>query len=101
MVTYEVWIDEELSLTGQVQIGNSSDKPAGIGSLPIGSFVIGDEYSSDATIASLAKNSFFRIDTSYAEGHRVSVRISNNVASEQFKIDALTFYYTLGDVYEE
>jgi len=101
VVTYEVWIDEALSLTGQVQIGNSSDKPAGIGSLPIGTFKIGAEYDTSTTFASLSQNSFFRIDTAYAEGHRVSVRITNNVASEQFKIDGTTIYYILGDVYEE
>jgi len=101
VITYEVWIDESLSLTGQVQVGNSTDKPSGIGSRPIGSFPIGKEYDPATTFASLSQNDYFRIQCDYASGHNISVRITNNNTGEQFKIDGINIYYLVGSVYEQ
>ena len=101
VVTYEVYIDEYLSISGQVQIGNSSNRPAGIGSRPIGTISIGAEYFDDAITASLAQNSFFRIDCNYNSGHKISVRITNNNTGEQYKIDGVIIYFLAGSFYEE
>jgi len=92
-LTYEVFIDEVSSITGQVQIGNSSDKPAGLGSLPFGSFMIGAEYDANTTSATLQQNSQFRIECNYATGKTISVRFTNNVTGEQFKVDGLSVYF--------
>lgn len=96
-ITYEVFIDEVLSVTGQVQLGNSSNKPAGIGSLPIGSFIIGEEFDSNTTYASLKQNDFFQIECNYATGHNISVRITNDNTGEQFKVDGATIYFDPAD----
>ena len=101
VVTYEVFIDEILSISGQVQLGNSSDKPAGLGSRALGEVVLGGDYWEDATTASLAQNSFFRIDCNYKSGHKISVKITNNNSGEQYKIDGIIIYYLPGSFYEE
>ena len=100
VITYEVFIDEGLSISGQVQLGSSSNRPAGIGSRPIGDFNIGAEYFDDAIVATLAENSFFRIDCNYNSGHKISVKISNNNTGEQYKIDGVIMYYLAGSFYE-
>lgn len=101
VLTYEVFIDEVSSVTGQVQLGNSSDYPAGVGSLPIGSFTIGNEFDPNTTFASLQQNNSFRIDCNYTEGKKISVRFTNNVTGEQFKIDKLNIWYIQGDVQQQ
>lgn len=99
-LTYEVFLDEVLSLTGSVQLGNSSSKPSGLGSLPLGSFILGNEYSPSGTFATLQQNSQFRIDCGYQSGKNISVRFTNATTGEQFKVDSLTIYYMPGSIYE-
>lgn len=96
-ITYEVLIDEVRSITGQVQLGNSTDIPAGLGSLPLGSFIVGAEYDPNTTFATLKQNDFFRIECNYNTGQMISVRFTNNVTGEQFKITGLTIYFDPAD----
>ena len=100
-LSYEVFIDEQDPITGSVQIGNSQDIPSGIGSTLIGQELVGNDFDPNTTFASLAQNSSFRIDTNFTEGKKISVRFTNNVTGEQFKINGLTIYYLLGSVYQE
>lgn len=100
VLNYEVFLDEVSSITGSLQLGNSQDIPAGIGSLPIGSFPIGAEYDTATTFTSLSQNSSFRIDCGYTPGKRISVRFSNANTGESFIINAVTVWYLPGDIYE-
>jgi hypothetical protein len=99
-LTYEVFIDEVLSVTGQVQLGNSSSLTSGIGALPIGSFAIGDESTPGQTFASVQKNSSFRIDCNYAAGKKISTRFTNNNTGEQFTINSKNIWFLPGDINE-
>lgn len=98
-LNYEVFIDEVSSITGQVSLGNSQDKPAGLGSQPFGAFPVGAEYDPNTTFAYQAQNSFFPIDCNYAEGTKISVRFTNNQTGENFIIDNLTIWYLEGSIY--
>jgi hypothetical protein len=100
-LTYEVFIDEVLSITGKVQLGNSASMPSGIGSRSIGSFVIGSESTPGQTFASLQQNSSFRIDCNYAAGKKISTRFTNNNTGEQFTINSKLIYYLPGDPNEQ
>lgn len=100
LLTYEVFIDEVSSVTGSLQIGQSNTVPSGIGTRPIGTFPIGQEYDENTTYPALRQNSSFRIDCGYAAGSRVSVRFTNNAAGEQFKINSLVIFHLPGDIHE-
>jgi len=100
-LTYEVFIDEVSSITGTVSIGNSSDTAAGMGSRLMGSFLMGAEYDPNTTFASLQQNSKFRIKCRFRPGESISIRFSNNVANEQFKINRTKTYYIEGSPFEE
>lgn len=99
-LTYEVFIDEILSVTGQLQLGSSATVTSGIGSLPIGSFVIGDESTPGQTFASLQQNSSFRIDCGYIAGKKISTRFTNNNTGEQFTINSKNIWFLPGDINE-
>jgi len=99
-LTYEVFVDEVLSVTGSVQLGSSSSKTSGIGALPIGSFVIGNESTPEQTFASLMQNNCFRIDCNYEAGKKVSVRFTNNNSGQQFRINSLIPYFLPGNIME-
>lgn len=100
VLSYEVLLDETVSVTGSIQLGNSSTITSGIGSLPIGSFVIGDESTPGQTFASLMQNNNFRIDCNYATGKKISVRFTNNNTGEKFTINSMMTYFLEGDVHE-
>lgn len=100
-LTYEVFIDEVSSITGSLQIGNSSDRTAGISAFPLGTKPLGAEYDPDATFTSLAQNDSFRIDCGYTEGKRISVRFTNAVTGEAFKINGISIWYSEGSIYQE
>lgn len=100
VLTYEVFVDEVLSITGSLQLGNSNSMPVGVGSTLIGSTLVGSDYDPNTTFASLAQNDTFRIDCGYTAGKKVSVRFSNNNTGEQFKIDSLTIWYIPGSIYQ-
>lgn len=99
-ITYYVYADETtLVATDSIQIGSSANSTSGIGSKLIGSFLIGQEFTtSNATIQT---NSTFRIDCGFTACKRVSVKIVNNNLSEQFKIDSMVIYYLPGSIYEQ
>lgn len=99
-LTYEVFLDEVSSITGSVRLGNSQDKPVGIGSLPIGSFVIGEEYDPSTTFATLQQNSSFRIYCDYNPGKTISVRFGNANLGEQFRINGIVVNFLPGSIYE-
>jgi hypothetical protein len=99
-LTYEVFIDETSSITGSLQLGNSASRTVGIGSQTVGSFPVGRDYDTDTTFASLSQNDNFRIDCGYNPGRKVSVRFSNDNASEQFKINGMVIHYLPGSIYE-
>jgi len=99
-LTYEVFLDETSSITGTVQIGNSLSQPVGLGSQVFGSFLTGAEYDAGTTFADLQLNSQFRIECQYTPGYKVSVRFSNNVTGELFKINGISVHYLDGSVYE-
>jgi hypothetical protein len=100
-LTYEVFIDEVSSITGQVQIGASTTAPSGIGTQIAGTFMIGQEYDPNTEFADLKQNSSFRIECDYTAGYRISVRFTNNNSGEQFKINGFSVYHLPGDVYEQ
>lgn len=99
-LSYEVKIDETTSTTGAKQLGNSSSRPVGIGSMMIGSFPIGIEYDPSTTFTDLSQNSSFTIDTGFEDGKRIAVKFSNNVLGEQFKINGIKIWYKEGSPYE-
>lgn len=100
VLSYEVKIDETTSTTGSKQLGNSTDRPVGIGSMMIGSFPIGSEYDPSTDFADLAQNSSFTIDTGFEEGKRIAIKFSNSNSGEQFKINGVTIHYKEGNPYE-
>jgi len=99
-LSYEVFIDETSSVTGKMQLGNSSDRPSGMGSIALGSQPLASDYDPSTTFADLAQNDNFRIETNYEPGKKVSVRFTNNVAGEQFKINGIVVHYLEGSVHE-
>lgn len=99
-LTYQVYIDENDPITSTVIVGNSTSKSVGVGSQLIGSFPVGAEYSSDTTFASLEQNNNFRIYCNYEAGKKVSVRFSNENASEQFKINGIKIWFKPGNIAE-
>jgi len=99
-ITYEVFLDEVSSITGEVQVGNSTDLPVGIGTQIIGTFAIGKEYNANTTFAYADFNNNFRIDCGYSAGKKISVRFTNNVAGEQFVINGIAPYFLPGSIYE-
>jgi len=99
-LTYEVIIDETNKITDTLQLGNSSDKGAGSGSMPTGSKPSGANYDINSTFASLKQNDTFRIDCNFERGKVISVRFSNSNANEDFKIGTPVFYYQEGSIYE-
>lgn len=100
VLTYEVFIDEQISLTGQVQIGNSANKPSGVGSLPVGTFPVGAEFDPNTTFASLQQNGDFRIDCNFERGKKISVRFKNDRPGEAFKINGIRVNFLSGSIYE-
>jgi len=99
-ITYEVFVDEISSITGTLQVGNSTSLPIGIGSQIIGTCLIGSEFNLNTTFAYVALNSSFRIDCGYMPGKKVSVRFTNNKSNESFTIDGITIWLVPGDIYE-
>lgn len=98
-ITYYVYGDESnLLATDSIQLGTSATATSGIGSRIIGTFLIGEEFSS--SIASTTTNSTFRIDCGFSACKRVSVQFQNSTLSEQFKIDSMVIYYLPGSIYE-
>ncbi len=100
VLNYEVKIDETTSTTGSQQLGNSTSRPIGIGSMAIGSFPIGSEYDPATEFADLAQNSSFTIDTGFEDGKRIAVKFTNANLGEQFKINGITIHYKEGSPYE-
>lgn len=98
-LTYEVFLNEESSITGSLQLGSSASSTSGIGSQPIGNFVIGGEYSGDST--GILRYGKFRIPCQYRPGDTISIKFSNNNADETFKINGFVCYFLPGDLYEE
>jgi len=99
-ITYEVFINETLSITGELQVGNSSSLPIGIGSQIVGTFIIGKEYNPNTTFIYSDFNNNFRIDCGYVNGKKISVRFTNNNSGEQMTIDALVIYYLDGSIFQ-
>lgn len=97
---YEVLIDETTSITGSKQLGNSTDRPVGIGSMMIGAFPIGEEYDPATEFTDLSQNSSFTIDTGFEEGKKIAIKFSNSALGEQFKINGISIYYKTGNPYE-
>jgi hypothetical protein len=100
-LTYEVFVDEVSSVTGQIQLGNSTTVPSGAGTQLAGTFLAGQEYNPATTFSTLRQNSSFRIDLGYIAGKRISVRFTNNQTGEQFTINSLVFYFLPGDINEQ
>ena len=100
VLNYEVKIDETTSTTGSEQLGNSSSRPAGIGSMMIGDHMIGQDYDPDTEFTELAQNSSFAIDCGFEEGKRIAVKFSNSSLGEQFKINGIVIHYKEGSPYE-
>lgn len=98
-LSYEVFIDEVSSITGSLQLGNSSTRTAGLGAFALGTKALGVEFES-GTFASLSQNDSFRIDCAYTAGQRISVRFSNGNTSENFKINGINIWYLDGSIYE-
>lgn len=101
VLNYEVFIDETSSLTGSLQLGNSTSVSVGIGSIPVGRYPVGADYDTSTTFASLAQNDSFRIDCGYAAGKRISVRFTNANTGESFKINGVSIWYLEGSIYEQ
>lgn len=99
-LTYQVFVDEIFSVPGLIQLGSSSTLTSGIGALPIGSFVIGNESTTGQTFASLQQNSSFRIDCGYVAGKKISTRFTNNNTGEQFTINSKNIWFLPGDIQE-
>lgn len=97
-LSYEVFIDEVSSITGEVQIGTSLTAPSGAGTLPAATFLAGQEYNSSTTFPDLQQNSYFPIECNYSPGRNIMVRFTNNNTGEQFKINSLKIYYQEGEV---
>lgn len=100
-LSYEVFIDEDNSISGTRALGNSPTGGFGIGSQIIGTFMVGDEIDDDATMATLKLNNKFRIPCQFKKGQKISIRFSNNNTGETFKINGLAIYYQEGSVYEQ
>ena len=100
VLNYEVKIDETTSTTGSEQLGNSSSRPIGIGSMMIGDHMIGQDYDPDTEFTELAQNSSFAIDCGFEEGKRIAVKFSNSSLGEQFKINGIVIHYKEGSPYE-
>lgn len=100
-LSYEVFVDEISSVTGTLQLGNSTDLGVGIGTQPIATFPIGAEYNTSTTFADLSQNDSFRIYTDYVDGKKISVRFSNAISGEQFKITGFTVRYLPGSIHEQ
>lgn len=99
-LSYEVFIDETSSITGSQVLGNSSSRPVGVGSMMVGSFLVGAEYDAATTFADLRQNDSFRIDCEFNPGKKISVRFTNNNLGEQFKINGIKAYFVEGSQYE-
>lgn len=99
-LTYQVFIDEISSITGTALLGNSTSLPVGVGSQMLGTFMVANEYNANTSFASLAQNDSFRIECNYESGKKISVRFSNNVAGENFKINGIVVWFLPGSVYE-
>ncbi len=99
-LTYEVLVDEITSVTGSLQLGNSSSLPVGIGTQPVATFPVAQDFSSATTFASQVQNYQFRIPCEYVSGKRIAVEFSNNVASENFKINAVRAWFIPGSIYQ-
>lgn len=99
-LTYEVFLDEVSSITGQVQIGTSNTVPSGAGTQIAGTFLAGQEYDANTTYPTLKQNDSFAIDCDYEAGKRVSVRFTNNQTGEQFKVNGILIHFLPGDVHE-
>lgn len=99
-LTYEVFIDEVSSITGELQLGNSTDRPVGMGSMIMGKFIMGKDYDPDTTFADLQQNNNFRIETNYEPGKKISVRFTNNNLGEQYKINGIVVHFLEGSVHE-
>lgn len=100
-LSYQVFIEEVEKVTSAVQIGTSTTVPSGMGTQITGTFPIGQEYDSATTYPDLKQNSKFRIDCNYEPGTRVSVRFTNNVTGEQFKINKVIVWFLPGDIHEQ
>jgi hypothetical protein len=99
-LSYEVFVDEVSSITGQIQLGNSTSVPSGAGTQVMGTFLTGVEYDPNTTFSDLRQNSSFRIDLGYETGKRISIRFTNNERGEQFTINSIIVYALPGDVME-
>lgn len=99
-LTYQVFIDEVVSLTGSLQLGNSASASSGIGSQVVGTFPVGAEYTVGTTFASTATNGYFRIPCNFTAGKKISVRFTNNNVGEQFKINSVIIHFINGSIYE-
>lgn len=97
-VDYEAIIDETTSVTGTLQVGTSETSGSGFGTKVVGTFLMGQEFTS-STVTSAA-NGDFRIECDYESGKRIAVKISNDNLAEQFKINAMSIYYQPGSIYE-
>jgi len=99
-ITYEVLIDEDVIVSNTIQVGVSASKPVGVGSYPIGLFVIGKDFDPNTTFSDIKQNDNFRVNCSYQAGKNISMRFTNNNSSEELKINGITIWYIPGSLYE-
>lgn len=99
-INYEVSMDDVVVITGTEQIASGPDKPVGIGSQLIGTFLIGNDFDPSTTFVSTKQNGSFEIDCGYEEGRQISVKFSNEKLNQLFKISKLLFYYIEGSPFE-
>lgn len=99
-ITYEVFADEISSITGSITFGQASSGSSGFGMLPFGMFAFGMESSAGATNANQAINGVLTIPCNYVAGTRFSVRFTNSNLNEQFKINAASFHFLPGSIFE-
>lgn len=97
-LNYQVFVDETNAVTGVAQFGSSVSVSSGIGTLPIASFPVGQEFTPDTS--QISRGGSIRINLGYVKGRRISVRFSNSRLSEQFKIDGMLIRFIEGSIYE-
>lgn len=90
-INYALIFDEDRQITGSIQVGTSTNHPAGLGSTPLGLYMLGRDYDPNTTFATLSTNSYFQIEGEFEQYEKVSVRFTNSVSGESVTIDDVKF----------
>lgn len=101
-VEYEVYIDEKLVIKDRKKLGSPTSRPAGVGTQPVGTFVVGKEFFPGTRLAQAKQDGHFIIPCRYGQtaGERIEVRFRNAKTGEEIEIAAVQPYFIRGSIHE-